>query len=72
MNEKDSIKINKQKSLRFPNLNSTSGTNGHEAQRPLTREKYPGQNGVFTYMRSYDYKKWDIVMDGPYVLTKTK
>ena len=23
-------------------------------------------------MRSYDYKMWDIVMGGPYMLTKSK
>ena len=24
------------------------------------------------FMRSYDYEMWDVVMDGPYVLTKKK
>ena len=54
---------------------STDGMEGHSTNRPPL---FDGTNYQFwsnrmrVYTRSCDYEMWDIVMDGPYVPTKTK
>ena len=52
----------------------TDGVEGHSTNRPLL---FDGSNYQFwsnrmsIFMRSYDYKMWDVVLDGPYVPMKT-
>ena len=54
---------------------SAIGMEGHSTNRSLL---FDGSNYQFLsnmmsiYMRSCDYEKWDVVIDGPYVPMKTK
>ena len=54
---------------------SIAGMEGHSTNRPSL---FDGTNYNFwsnrmsIYMRSCDYEMWEVVMDGPYVPTKTK
>ena len=48
---------------------------GHSTNRPPLFDETNYQfwsNRMSVYMRSCDYKMWEVVMDGPYVPTKTK
>ena len=51
-----------------------AGVEGHSTNKPLL---FNGPNYQFwsnrmsIFMRSYDYKMWDVVLDGPFVLMKT-
>ena len=53
----------------------TAGVEGHSINRPPL---FDGSNYQFwsnlisTFMWSYDYEMWDVVLDGPYVPMKTK
>ena len=54
---------------------SAAGMEGHSTNRPPlfygTNYQF-WSNGMSIYMRSCDYEIWEVVMDGPYVPTKTK
>ena len=54
---------------------SAANLEGHSINRPPLFDETNYQfwsNRMSVYMRSCDYEMWDIVMDGPYVPTKTK
>ena len=54
---------------------SAAGMEGQSTNRPPLFDGINYQvwsNRMSIFMRSCDYEMWDIVMDGPYVPTKTK
>ena len=54
---------------------SAAGIEGHSTNRPPLFDGTNYQfwsNRMSIYMRSCDYEMWEVVMDGPYVPTKTK
>ena len=52
-----------------------TGVEGHSTNKPLLFDGLNYQfwsNHMSIFMRAYDYKLWDVVLDGPYVLMKIK
>ena len=54
---------------------SAAGMEGHSTNKPPLFDGINYEfwsNRMSIYMRSCDYKMWEVVMDDPYVPTKTK
>ena len=54
---------------------STASMEGHSTNKPPLFDGTNYQfwsNRMSTYMRSCDYEMWEVVMDSPYMPTKTK